>query len=130
MLRLEKNNLRDLPQELENATSLKIIFLSGNKLGSVPKVLAKLSSLEMLGLRSCGISEISGHDFPPSLRWLILTDNKLDILPDDIGRLTQMKKFMLSGARNSAVNFALIIQFFWKINRRMFFFLPVLKHNK
>ena len=35
----------------------------------------------------------------PGIRWLILTDNKIESLPDDIGECRVLQKLMLSNNR-------------------------------
>ncbi len=36
---------------------------------------------------------------PPSLRWLILTDNRIDALPAELGERARLQKLMLAGNR-------------------------------
>jgi len=43
-----------------------------------------------------------GEALPPMLRWLILTDNRIDRLPEVLGERPHLQKLMLSGALRRA----------------------------
>jgi hypothetical protein len=51
----------------------------------------------MIGFKSNKINVLSGLSLPASLRWLILTDNRLTALPAQIGQCTRLQKLMLAG---------------------------------
>jgi hypothetical protein len=52
-----------------------------------------------VGFKSNAISHVPDASLPPSLRWLILTDNRIETLPDSLGRCAPLQKLMLSGNR-------------------------------
>jgi hypothetical protein len=43
--------------------------------------------------------EVPAEALPPALRWLTLTDNRLETLPDALGRRPALQKLMLAGNR-------------------------------
>jgi predicted Ser/Thr protein kinase len=51
----------------------------------------------MIGIRNNKIKIFEENSLPLSTRWLILTDNELESLPEFIGDLKLLQKFMLSG---------------------------------
>jgi hypothetical protein len=97
VLDLTDNNLSSLPDAFEQFKKLKRLFLSNNQFNHVPKVLAKLPNLSMIGMRNNKIKIFEENSLPLSTRWLILTDNELEFLPESIGDLKLLQKFMLSG---------------------------------
>lgn len=97
VLDLTDNNLTDLPEDFYRFKKLKRLFLSNNQFDHIPKVLAKLPQLSMIGIRNNQIKTFEENSLPLSTRWLILTDNKLEELPQSIGDLTLLQKCMLSG---------------------------------
>ena len=99
VLDLTDNNLSVLPDDFDRFKKLKRLFLSNNQFNHVPKVLAKLPNLSMIGMRNNKIKIFEENSLPLSTRWLILTDNELEFLPQFIGDLKLLQKFMLSGNR-------------------------------
>jgi hypothetical protein len=99
LLDLSRNRLDSLPEDFGRLKKLKILFLSENRFREVPKVLAQCPKLSMIGFKSNRIERIPEGALPPTTRWLILTDNILDILPDSIGTLGRLQKLMLAGNR-------------------------------
>ena len=97
VLDLTDNNLSSLPNDFEQFKKLKRLFLSNNQFNHVPKVLAKLPVLSMIGMRNNKIKIFEENSLPLSTKWLILTDNELEFLPEFIGDLKLLQKFMLSG---------------------------------
>ena len=97
ILDLSDNNLRSLPADLGRLHQLKIIFIRNNNFEQVPEVLADCPNLSMVSFKSNKIRVIGENSLPPSLRWLILTDNQLEKLPKSIGRLHNLQKLMLAG---------------------------------
>lgn len=53
----------------------------------------------MVGFKANAIRSVPPAALPVQLRWLILTDNELEALPDDIGGCHALQKLMLSGNR-------------------------------
>lgn len=99
VLDLSGNALSELPQELEKLTKLKIIFASNNLFTHLPEVLGKLPSLEMVGFKTNKIKEVSEASLPTQLRWLILTDNEIEVLPNSLGERSRLRKLALAGNR-------------------------------
>lgn len=97
ILDLSNNKLTELPSDFDRFQKLKILFLSENPFEIFPSILAKCENLSMIGFKSCKIREIPHNSFPPKLRWLILTNNKISHLPAEIGECAQLEKLMLSG---------------------------------
>ena len=51
----------------------------------------------MVSFKSNGMKRIHPDALQPQLRWLILTDNQLESIPNTIGRCEKLQKLMLSG---------------------------------
>ena len=101
VLDLTDNNLSSLPNDFDRFKKLKRLFLSNNQFNHVPKILAKLPLLSMIGMRNNKIKIFEENSLPLSTRWLILTDNELTSLPQSIGDLKLLQKCMLSGNKLS-----------------------------
>ncbi|AYO09776.1 protein kinase [Vibrio campbellii] len=97
VLDLSGNALSDLPPELEQLTKLKIIFASNNRFTHLPEVLGKLPNLEMVGFKTNKIKMVSEASLPSQLRWLILTDNEIEVLPNSLGERPRLRKLALAG---------------------------------
>jgi hypothetical protein len=97
ILDLSDNNLRSLPADLGRLHQLKIIFIRDNNFEEVPEVLADCPNLSMVSFKSNKIRVLGENSLPPSVKWLILTDNQLEKLPQSIGRLHGLQKLMLAG---------------------------------
>jgi Protein tyrosine and serine/threonine kinase/Leucine rich repeat len=97
ILNLSDNRLQSLPADLSRLKKLKIIFLSNNDFEEVPEVLTDCPNLSMVGFKSNKIRVLGENILPLNVRWLILTDNKLERLPNSIGRLQKLQKLMLAG---------------------------------
>ncbi|WP_310484710.1 leucine-rich repeat-containing protein kinase family protein [Chamaesiphon sp. VAR_48_metabat_403] len=97
ILNLSDNHLRSLPADLIRLKNLKIIFLSNNDFELVPEVLADCQHLSMVGFKSNKIRVFDENVLPLGVRWLILTDNQLERLPNSIGKLLSLQKLMLAG---------------------------------
>lgn len=96
-LNLTNNLLTDLPDELSRLHKLRILFCSENRFTHVPPVVGSLPHLSMVGFKSNQIVTVDAAALPPTLRWLILTDNRIQHLPSSIGRCTSLQKLMLAG---------------------------------
>jgi hypothetical protein len=95
VLNLTGNRLSDLPDDLPRLKKLRVIFCSENDFRHLPPVLAECPGLSMIGFKSNRIEEVTA--LPHSLRWLILTDNRIESLPPSIGKCAPLQKLMLSG---------------------------------
>ena len=97
ILDLSNNQLTSLPKELAQLTQLKIIFASNNLFETLPEVLGQCENLEMVGFKSNQIKHVPENALPPKLRWLILTDNCIEVLPDSLGERPRLQKLALAG---------------------------------
>jgi len=97
VLNLSGNNLSSLPNDLTRLTKLKVLFCSENQFTHVPEILGQCPELSMLGFKSNKISTLAAEALPSKLRWLILTDNQLDLLPASLGQCSYLQKLMLAG---------------------------------
>jgi hypothetical protein len=95
ILNLTGNRLSDLPDELSRLKKLRVLFCSENDFLHLPPVLAECPALSMIGFKSNRIERVEA--LPPSLRWLILTGNRIDRLPASLGNCLPLQKLMLSG---------------------------------
>ncbi|ANP76334.1 protein kinase [Vibrio crassostreae 9CS106] len=97
ILDLSGNQLSDLPEELSQLTNLRIIFASNNLFTHLPDVLGSLPKLEMVGFKTNQIKTVSEQSLPAQLRWLILTDNAIEVLPHSLGKRPRLQKLALAG---------------------------------
>ena len=103
VLNLSGNALSDLPADLPRLHRLKVLFCSDNRFTHVPEVVGQCPNLSMVGFKSNQIREVSARSLPPKLRWLILTDNQIEALPDELGRRRALEKVALAGNRLKAL---------------------------
>ncbi len=99
VLDLGRGSLTDLPADLGRLHRLRVLFASGNPFPRLPPVLGDCPTLSQLGFRGCGIREVPAESLPRDLRWLILTDNRIETLPDALGARPRLQKLMLAGNR-------------------------------
>ena len=99
ILDLSNNHLKALPDEFERLKHLKIAFFTNNDFWEIPAVLSQCFGLNMVSFKSNQIETVGEHAFSPSLRWLILTNNKIEQLPASIGSMSHLQKLMLAGNR-------------------------------
>ena len=96
-LDLTGNQLRQLPPEIGQLTSLQTLDLTGNQLRQLPPEIGQLTSLQTLDL-----SENELRQLPPeigqltSLQTLDLIGNELRQLPPEIGQLTSLQTLNLT----------------------------------
>jgi hypothetical protein len=103
ILDLSGNALSSLPDDLARLGKLRIIFCSDNQFTELPAVLGSCSALTMVGFKANRIRTVAAASLPPQLRWLVLTDNQIEQLPDELGRRPLLQKLMLAGNRLSAL---------------------------
>ena len=96
ILDLSDNQLTTLPDDLVRFGKLRILFASNNPFTELPSVLGRMPQLEMVGFKACQIRHVPEDSLPERLRWLILTANQLQTLPDSIGHRPRLQKLMLS----------------------------------
>ena len=99
ILDLSHNQLDSLPDELKQLHKLKIMFASNNRFEALPEVLGQCANLEMVGFKANKINRVPENSLPPRLRWLILTDNRIETLPEALGERPRLQKLALAGNR-------------------------------
>jgi hypothetical protein len=99
VLDLSGNSLAALPEDFGRLRKLRAFFASGNPFIRLPPSLGACTMLSQIGFRGCGLREVPAEALPPRLRWLTLTDNALDALPDALGQCPHLQKLMLAGNR-------------------------------
>ena len=99
VLDLSGNALSSLPDDIGRLRHLKALFCSGNRFDRLPPSLGDCVALSQVGFRGAGLREVPTESLPLSLRWLTLTDNRLDRLPDALGQRPLLQKLMLAGNR-------------------------------
>ncbi len=82
---------------------LSVLFGSDNLFTHLPESLGRCQNLRIVGFKANRIEQVSAASLPPRLRWLILTDNCIESLPDELGRRADLQKLMLAGNRLSAL---------------------------
>ena len=99
VLDLSSNALDSLPDDICRLRHLRVLFCSGNRFLRLPPSLGACTALSQVGFRGSGVQEVPGESLPPALRWLTLTDNRIETLPTAIGERPLLQKLMLSGNR-------------------------------
>jgi hypothetical protein len=99
VLDLSNNQLSSLPIEINQLHKLKIIFASNNLFEVLPETIGQCTHLEMVGFKSNQIQHVPNNALPRKLRWLILTDNRIETLPDSLGERPELQKLALAGNR-------------------------------
>ena len=99
ILDLSGNALTSLPDDFVRLKYLRVLFASNNRFETMPTVLGRCENLSMVGFRANGMQVLPPESLPPTLRWLILTDNKLETLPAELGRRPALQKLMMAGNR-------------------------------
>lgn len=97
VLDLSDNQLTELPDSISQLKRLKIIFFERNHFVAFPKILKELPLLSMIGFKSNQIQTVPENAFPPMLKWLILTNNKIKKIPKSIGDCILLQKCTIAG---------------------------------
>ena len=97
VLNLSGNALSSLPDDLHRLTRLRVLFCSDNQFSELPTCLGQCTALTMVGFKANRIVNVPGDALPPQLRWLILTDNRIESLPKELGERRALQKLMLAG---------------------------------
>jgi hypothetical protein len=103
VLDLGRGSLSDLPADLGRLRRLRVLFGSGNPFARLPPVLGDCPTLSQLGFRGCGIRAVPAEALTRDLRWLTLTDNRIEHLPEALGERPLLQKLMLAGNRIGAL---------------------------
>lgn len=99
ILNLSGNALSSLPDDLHRLPLLRVLFCSDNNFTELPACLGQCPQLSMVGFKANQIEQVPAAALPLSLRWLILTDNRIRQLPDALGERPLLQKLMLAGNR-------------------------------
>ncbi|MGE5387633.1 MAG: leucine-rich repeat domain-containing protein, partial [Hyphomicrobiales bacterium] len=99
LLDLGNGALGELPDDIGRLKKLRVLFCSNNRFARLPPALGDCAELRLIGFRKSGLSEVPGEALPPRLRWLTLTDNAIERLPDALGARPDLQKLMLAGNR-------------------------------
>jgi len=108
VLNLSGNQLDSLPSDLHRLHRLKVVFCSDNRFTELPPSLGSCRSLEIIGFKANRIQKVAAASLPPNLRWLILTDNCIETLPDELGHRPRLQKLMLAGNRLQSLPASLV----------------------
>ncbi|MEL6381655.1 MAG: leucine-rich repeat-containing protein kinase family protein [Cyanobacteria bacterium J06626_18] len=103
ILDLSNNHLSTLPEAFGQLSKLKAVFFTNNAFEEFPAVLSTCPALSMISFKGNQLKTIGEQILSPIVRWLILTDNQLETLPADIGKLSKLQKCMLAGNRLRSV---------------------------
>lgn len=103
VLNLSGNALHSLPDDMTRLHRLRVLFCSDNAFTVLPALLGACPALEMIGFKANRIHTVPSSALPDRLRWLILTDNAIETLPDDWRRFSRLQKLMLAGNRLRAL---------------------------
>ena len=97
ILDLSNNQLSELPDGFERLVNLRILFLTNNDFEKIPAVIARCPKLEMISFKSNRLTLVDENVLPIDTRWLILTENSIESLPDSMGQLHRLQKLALAG---------------------------------
>ncbi len=97
VLDLSQNKLSELPEDFGRLKKLRILFCSDNLFRVFPEVLADCPVLDMVGFKANIIERITPASLNANIRWLILSNNRIEALPDEIGNCSRMQKLALAG---------------------------------
>lgn len=103
VLDLGNGTLTNLPGDFGRLGRLRVLFCSGNRFTRLPPVLGDCNALSQVGFRNTGLRDVPAEALPPALRWLTLTDNRIERLPSALGERPLLQKLMLSGNRLDAL---------------------------
>ena len=97
ILNLSGNALSALPPDFGRLRKLRVLFCSDNQFTEVPAVLGQCPQLSIVGFKANQIHTLPAGALTPALRWLILTDNRLEALLPELGNCLRLQKLMLAG---------------------------------
>ncbi len=87
-----------LPEDFSSLDLLSAVFLWDNDFSEFPRVLSECTWLKLISFKNGKLTHISEDVFPPSLEWLVLTNNPdITRIPDSIGELGNLRKLALTG---------------------------------
>ena len=97
VLKLDSNQIRELPRQLFHLTGLKVLTLSDNELQMIPKAINTLINLEILNISKNSIPEIpESIKICRSLKSIDVSVNPLGKLPDGFTQLINLNELYLN----------------------------------
>eukprot|EP00186_Timspurckia_oligopyrenoides_P000898 CAMPEP_0182447980 /NCGR_PEP_ID=MMETSP1172-20130603/22347_1 /TAXON_ID=708627 /ORGANISM="Timspurckia oligopyrenoides, Strain CCMP3278" /LENGTH=465 /DNA_ID=CAMNT_0024644655 /DNA_START=422 /DNA_END=1819 /DNA_ORIENTATION=+ len=103
-LNLSRNQLTQLPSDIDCCINLQTLNLMNNKLKTLPESVSNLSHLQHLGLKSNQLVQLPEHiGNLSSLIALYITDNRLEQLPQSMNRLKNLRKLQASCNRLNTI---------------------------
>ena len=102
-LDLSGNPLRALPDDLPRLHALRTLFCSNCAFDTLPAVLGRCERLDLVGFKANAIAHVPAESLHPQLRWLILSGNRVDAIPETIGACHRLQKLALAGNRLTAL---------------------------
>ena len=103
MLDLSGNRLRTLPDDLPRLRALRTLFCSNNLFETLPPSLGACPELDLVGFKANAIAHVPAEALSPQLRWLILSDNRVEAMPATLGDCRRLRKLALAGNRLTAL---------------------------
>ncbi len=103
MLDLSGNPLRTLPDDLPRLRALRTLFCSACAFDTLPAVLGRCERLDLVGFKANAIARVPAEAIHANLRWLILSDNRVESMPDTLGACHRLQKLALAGNRLAAL---------------------------
>jgi hypothetical protein len=103
MLDLSGNRLRTLPDDLPRLRALRTLFCSNNLFETLPAALGTCPELDLVGFKANAIAHVPAEALSPRLRWLILSDNRVEAMPETLGACRGLRKLALAGNRLTAL---------------------------
>lgn len=97
VLDLSNNALSSVPDDIKRLKKLKIAFFANNLFTDVPAAFKECENLFMLGFKANRIERFEEDVLPLNISWLILTDNRIKVLPESMGKLRKLQKCALAG---------------------------------
>jgi len=91
VLNLAFNRLTELPQDFKRLVELTDLDLECNPLTALPDGFWELSKLKNLSLEDTKLTSITGIHLLEALEELDLRDSQIAIIPEEIGKLSQLK---------------------------------------
>ena len=102
-LDLSSNALRDLPADFDRLHALRTLFCSNCAFTELPAVLGRCARLDLVGFKANAIEHVPAQALSPNLRWLILSGNRVAVMPETLGRCAHLRKLALAGNRLTAL---------------------------
>jgi len=102
-LDLSDNPLRELPDDLPRLHALRTLFCSNCQFDTLPAVLGRCERLDLVGFKANAIAHVPAESLHPDLRWLILSGNRVEAIPETIGACQRLRKLALAGNRLTAL---------------------------